>query len=149
MTQSKKLIRRQAAVLEDLFAGELQEQEVLQKHHVSPSLFERWLRDKHFIEQFERRIAHAYRQSRVILASHASKAASTLMELTQSKSQETARKACLDILALHASSSEQGSPEAPAAVAAPPTARALSPEIASRLLAALARVEPPETARST
>jgi len=43
MSQSKKLIRRQTAVVEDLFAGELGEQEVLQKHGVSPSLFERWV----------------------------------------------------------------------------------------------------------
>jgi hypothetical protein len=151
MTPSKKLIRRQAAVIEDLFAGELKEPEVLQKHHVSPSLFERWLSDERFTEQLERRIAHAYRQSRMILASHAPAAATRLMQLMQSQSQETARKACLDILALHGPVGEQESPTAPAAAAAAPapSASTLSPKIASRLLAALARAEPPTEASPT
>ncbi len=73
------------------------------------------------------------------------------MQLMESKSQETARKACLDILALHTPSGGQESPEVPATAptAAAPTARALPPETASRLLAALARAEPPTEANPT
>jgi hypothetical protein len=149
MTQSKKLIRRQAALIEDLFAGTLEEHEVLRKHHVSASLFERWLGDERFLQQFERRIDHAYRQSRMVLASHAPKAATKLMQLMESQSQETARKACLDILALHAAAGGQGSPDAPVVATAVPSARVLSPETASRLLAALARAEPRTEANST
>jgi len=148
MSESKKLNKRQLAVLDDLFTGELEEQKVLEKHHVSRSLFERWLADERLAEQFERRIAHAYRQSRVILASHAPKAAIKLAELTESKNQETARKACLDIIALHASSGGQASPDASCGPAESPSAHALSAETASRLLAALARAEPPTEANS-
>jgi hypothetical protein len=139
MTQSRKQIRRQAAVIEDLFAGGFAEQEVLRKHHVRPSLFERWLADKRFVEQFEQRIARAQRQGRMTLARCAPKAADTLVELMGSKNQETARKACLDILALHGASAEPGVPEPSARSAPAPSTLALSPETASRLLAALAR----------
>jgi hypothetical protein len=141
MTQSKKRIQRQAAVIEDLFAGELEEQEVLQKHHVSPSLFERWLADERFAEQFEQRIARAHRQSRVILARCVALAAAKLVQLTESESQETARKACLDIISLHASSGRQGSSDSQPHADEPPPAHNLSPETASRLLAALAEDE--------
>ncbi len=71
MSKSKKLNKRQLAVLDDLFAGKLEEQAVLEKHHVSRSLFERWLADERLAEQFEQRIARAQRQSRVILARYA------------------------------------------------------------------------------
>ncbi len=111
MSKSKKLNKRQLAVLDDLFAGKLEEQAVLEKHHVSRSLFERWLTDERLAEQFEQRIARAQRQSRMILARYAPAAAVKLMKLTDSKNQETARKACLDILSLHASSAGQESPE--------------------------------------
>ena len=139
MSKFKTLNQRQLAVLGDLFAGGLEEQAVLEKHHVSRSLFERWLADERLAEQVERRIARAYRQSRMILARHAPAAASKLMQLTGSKNQETARKACLDILALHTPSGGQELPNAPSDPAPAPSARALSPETASRLLAALAQ----------
>ena len=41
MTESTELTRRQAAVIEDLFASEFGEQEVLAKYGVNPRLFER------------------------------------------------------------------------------------------------------------
>jgi hypothetical protein len=142
MSKSKKQNRRQLAVLEDLFAGALEEQEVLEKHHVSPSLFERWLADERFAERFERRIAHAHRQSRIILAQCAPAAAAKLTQLTQSKNEETARKACLDIIALDTPAGRQGSPEAQSDPRSTLSSNNLSPEAAGRLLAALARGEP-------
>jgi hypothetical protein len=142
MSKSKKQNKRQLAVLEDLFAGKLDEQEVLQKHHVSPSLFERWLGDERFAEQFERRIARAHRRSRMILARYAPTAANKLVELTESENQETARKACLDIISLPAPADRQESPDVTPDPAGSPSAHTLSPETASRLLAALTRDEP-------
>ena len=142
MSNSKKRNKRQLAVLKDLFAGELEEQEVLEKHHVSPSLFERWLADERFAEQFERRIAHAHRQSRIILAQCAPAAAAKLTQLTQSKNEETARKACLDIISLDTPAGRQESSDTAPDPEGPPSTHTLSPEIASRLLTALARDEP-------
>jgi hypothetical protein len=57
MPKTKKLTRRQLAVIEDLFAGELDEQAVLNKHNVTPSRYEQWLAEEQFAEQFEERIS--------------------------------------------------------------------------------------------
>jgi len=94
----KQLSRQQLAVIEDLFAGESDEQAVLDKHGVSRSTFNKWLADERFARQFDERIASAYRQSDLILARYAPLAAAKLVELTASENQETARKACLDII---------------------------------------------------
>jgi len=94
----KRLSKKQLAVIEDLFAGELDEQAVLEKHRVSRNLYNRWLTDDRFIEQFNERIARAYRQSELIIARYAPLAAAKLVQLTECEKEETARKACLDIL---------------------------------------------------
>jgi hypothetical protein len=135
MRQTKSLSRRQRAVIEDLFTSELEEQAVLEKHHVSPTLYHRWLADERFMEQFEQRIAQAYRTGRIILARYATLAATRLVELTDCEKEETARKACLDIISLHSPASV---PSAPATGDPKDPEATLPPEVASRLLAALA-----------
>ena len=139
MSEPKKLTKRQSAVIEDLFAGELEEQAVLEKHHVRRHEYERWLADERFTEQVELRIAHAHRQSRMVLARYAATAAAKLVELTHCEKEETARKACLDIIALPTTAgqnprADEGPDEAPTV----PAAGGLTPELAGRLLAALA-----------
>jgi len=140
MTGKKQLNKRQLAVLEDLFSGELDEQAVLDKYKVSRNLYNKWLASEVFNEQFEQRIAGAYRQSAVLIARYAPLAAAKLVQLTESDKEETARKACLDIISMGSSSnrlavtpvvtvkdsgSQQGFP-------------ALSAQTASRLLSVLA-----------
>jgi len=138
MSKTTKLTKRQRAVLEDLFLGELDEQEALDKHEVRRALYERWLADERFATKFEERIVHSYRQSRAILARYAPLAAAKLVGLTGSEKEETARKACLDIISLHAPSRTDAK-QAPTAKQKPdPPTPQLSPETASRLLAALA-----------
>ena len=136
MQETKKLTKRQRAVIEDLFTSELEDEEVLAKHNVAPALYSRWLSDERFVEQFERRIAQAYHASRVTLARYAPVAAGKLITLTDCEKEETARKACLDIVTFNAL------PTAAAQSAAPqeaqtPTNVELPPEVASRLLTAL------------
>ena len=142
MSESKKLTKRQAAVINDLFAGELEEAEVLEKHHVQWRQYERWLADGRFTEQLELRIAHAHRQSRMILAQCAASAAAKLVELTHCEKEETARKACLDIIAPPAPGGQnRQAADDPASdqAATPAAAAGLTPELAGRLLDALAR----------
>ncbi len=134
MSESKRLTKRQRAVIEDLFADHANEREVLDKHNVSPALYDQWLGDEQFCECFERRIARAYRQARLILARNAPQAAQTLVELSRHKG-EPARKACLDILALPTAERPNAAP--PTEAANDPTTE-LPPETATRLLAALA-----------
>ena len=142
MSESKRLTQRQAAVIEDLFVGELDEPAILKKHGVRPGQYERWLADESFTEQLELRIARALRQGRLVLARHAAQAAARLIELTRCQKEETARKACLDVIALR-------HPTAPGPLTNDPmcldplspvsSVAGLNPAVASRLLAALAR----------
>jgi hypothetical protein len=138
MTKTSKLTKRQRAVIEDLFFSEMDERQVLARHHVSRSLYDRWQTDERFTREFEDRIARAYTESRVILARYATVAATKLIELTDCEKEETARKACLDILARGSLASSHEIPrnhpsnDGQAEVD-------LSPATASRLLAALAQ----------
>jgi hypothetical protein len=134
MSESKRLTKRQRAVIEELFADQTNERDVLDKHNISPALYDQWLGDERFCECFERRIARAYREARLILARSAPQAARTLVELSKHKG-EPARKACLDILAPPADARPKETP--PPAAANDPTTE-LPPETATRLLAALA-----------
>ncbi|MHC4520610.1 MAG: hypothetical protein ACYTAS_18625 [Planctomycetota bacterium] len=139
MTKQKKLTRRQQAVIEDLFTGEMDQQGVLEKHNVSPTLYARWLANEHFAEQFERRIAQAHHSGRIVLARAATSAACKLINLTQCKKEEIARRACLDIITLHSPTPSNAGPATPTAGEAAPGSTELPPETASRILAALAQ----------
>jgi len=136
MTEPKQLSKRQLAVAEDLFAGELDEQKVLDKYKVSRKLYNRWLAEPAFIERLKQCIEAAHLRSAVLVARNAPKAASTLFELTKSGQGETARKACLDIILMNTPARSADSPAPPGAV--PPDHPPLSDEAATRLLAALA-----------
>lgn len=132
---------KQSAVIEDLFAGELDERAVLDRHGVSRDLYHQWLADERFIRLLEQRIASAYRESELILARYAPVAASKLTQLTDCEKEETARKACLDIISMQDSGGEDPHPPStpsPADSSGPPQ---LSEETASKLLAALAEAE--------
>lgn len=135
MPKAKNLTRRQHAVIEDLFAAKMDEQKVLEKHHVSGALYSRWLADERFVEQFDRRLDQAYRSGRLTLARNASNAADKLVALTECEKEETARKACLDIITLNSPAARTaGAAEHPTET----SASELPPETAARLLAALA-----------
>jgi len=134
----KRLSKRQLAVIEDLFASELDEQAILDKYNVSKTLYNRWLADDRFIEQFNERVYRAYRQSQLIIAGYAPLAAAKLVGLTESESDETARKACLDILSLPTLTGKNAVINTDNAVSSVSQSGQLSAETTSRLLAALA-----------
>jgi hypothetical protein len=137
-TDRTKLNRRQLAVLDDLFAGDFSEQQVLDKHKLNRSLYNRWLADERFCAEFDRRIGSAHRQSAALIARYGPLAAAKLVQLTDSEKEETARKACLDIISLPmlaANKIQLGQSPAPAATE---PGCELSPQTAGRLLAALA-----------
>lgn len=150
MAKQKQLTKRRLAVIEDLFSGELNEQQVLDKHNISRNIYNKWQADESFAKEFARRIDGACRQGQLIIARYASLAAAKLVSLTESENQETARKACLDIISL---------PKCPAKEARQPgktpstvlpggsemASQQLSAETAGKLLAALAKSEKPKT----
>lgn len=140
MAKSKQLSTKQLAVIEDLFSGELGEQAVLDKYKVSRNLYNKWLANEVFAEQFDQRIAGAYRQSTVFIARNAPLAAAKLVQLAESGKEETARKACLDIISFPSRTGSLAD-AAPASVKNSQLQKdspELSTEAAGRLLAVLA-----------
>jgi hypothetical protein len=140
MAKAKQLSKKQLAVIEDLFSGELGEQAVLDKFKVSRNLYNKWLANEVFTEQFDQRIAGAYRQSTALIARHAPLAAAKLVQLTESEKAETARKACLDIISFpsHTGSLSNAAPASVKDSELQKDSPELSPETAGRLLVVLA-----------
>ncbi|MCP4262881.1 MAG: hypothetical protein GY774_36030 [Planctomycetes bacterium] len=139
MPRAKQLTKKQLAVIEDLFTGGLEEQEIFEKYKLSRKLYNKWWDNNAFKEQFEKRIADAYHQSTALIANYATTAAAKLIQLTNSDRPETARKACLDIISmpmLTAGRKAQPSDESHPVDTSPPVS--LNAETAGRLLAVLA-----------
>ncbi|MBA7656987.1 hypothetical protein ES703_64916 [subsurface metagenome] len=141
MARKKQLKKRQLAVIDDMFSGELDEQSVLAKHKVSRDVYNKWLADGDFVEEFDLRIASAHRQSAALIARYAPLAAAKLVQLTESENQETARKACLDIISLPKIGAQKTERPDKATKSSDNPAEQLSEATASRLLAALAEAE--------
>jgi len=140
MKKAGKVSKKQLAVIDELFSGELDEQAVLDKYNVGRPLYYRWLADDVFAEQFDRRIAAAYRQSAALIARYATLAAAKLVQLTESSNPETARKACLDIITLDSRRSMLDTRGKPADEKPDEHhLQTLSPETASKILEVLAQ----------
>ena len=135
------LTKRQLDVIDQLFKGELDEQAILDKYKVSHNLYKRWLANKNFADELDRRIESSLRQSALLIARYAPLAAAKLVQLTDSENPETARKACLDIISFQANRESRGKRDDGRAAEGdsdPVQGFALPPETASRLLSALA-----------
>jgi hypothetical protein len=140
MAKVKRLSKKQLAVIEDLFSSELEEQAVLDKYKVSRNLYNKWLANEVFAEQFDQRVAGAYRQSTALIARSAPLAATKLVQLSKSEKGETARRACLDIISFpsHTGSFADAAPASVKDSQLQKNYPELSPEAAGRLLAVLA-----------
>jgi len=134
----KSLSKRQLKLIDELFESGLDEASVLSRNGVSTKLFRRWLSDETFSAELQFRIDSARRQSRLIIARYAPVAAAKLVALTESQGQETARKACLDIISLPFTDGKNDDKQDSESI---PAGEELSPQLASRLLAALANEE--------
>lgn len=141
MAKKKQLRKRQLELIDDLFEGQLDERTVLEKHKVSRNVYNKWLADEEFKSEFARRVAGARLQSEALIAKYSLVAAVKLVQLINSRSQETARKVCLDIISLPKVTGRKGKQSAGAEQAGVDEGHQieqLSPQTASRLLAALA-----------
>ena len=141
MAKRKKLSKKQLAVIDDFFNGELDEQAVLEKHKVSRNVYNGWLADGLFSSEFDRRITSAHRQSAALIAKYAPLAAAKLVQLTESEKAETARKACLDIISLQALLDKRMAEQGESQKDHTQTIQQITEQRAGRLLAALARAE--------
>ena len=132
---SKQLTKKQIVVINDLFDSGLSENEVLKKHNVYTRIYRRWLKNELFTDEIEFRKDSARRESELIIARFGPVAAAKLVELTGSEKEETARKACLDIMALPV---KKDTGKNPAQENEPTAEKDIPPEKASRILAILA-----------
>lgn len=138
MTNKKRLTKKQLSVLDDLFLSDMSVEQVLQKYNVTTSVFNKWQADETFAAEYDSRIASLYRQSEFIIAKYSGLAAAKLVQLTESKSAETARKACLDIIQLPKLLTKKQPAPAEAEADSENQTQQLSPETAGRILTVLA-----------
>lgn len=141
MARRKKLSKKQLAVIDDFFGGELDEQAVLEKHKVNRNIYNRWLADELFVSEFDSRVMSAHRQSAVLIARYAPLAAAKLVQLTESEKEETARKACMDIISLPVLLDKRIVQPGELQTTETQLPQQLTEQAAGRLLAALAQVE--------
>jgi hypothetical protein len=97
------LTEKQLAVIDDLFDGSLDDDAIIQKHGITADVFYDWLCDDLFKYQLDAKIRHSRTHAEMILAKYAPFAAARLIALTDSEKEETARKACLDIISFFTS----------------------------------------------
>jgi hypothetical protein len=125
-TKDKKLTKRQLVVIDELFAGGMDEAEVLARHKISTRLYRAWLADELFADELKFRIESAKRSGELIIARYAPVAAAKLVGLIDSDKDETVRRACLDILeagqqknaaTTDSATSNQSQPDLPPALA--------------------------------
>ncbi len=128
------LTKKQLTIIDDLFESGGDESAVRQKHNIPRKLWSKWLADKDFADEIAARTEASKRHSQIILSKYAPFAAAKLVQLCESENQETSRKAVLDILSLYERQKTQDltQPELPS----------LDPEMASKLLAAMAEEKP-------
>ena len=137
MDENEKTVlsKQQIAVLDDLFGGQMGEEDVLRKHKVGCQLYRKWLNDDAFADQLEFRMESLQRQGRLMVAKLAPYAAVKLVELMDSDKVEIVRKACLDAKSLPAGSAAS---EGNKSERTKDTAGQLDSELAGRLLDILA-----------
>ena len=133
-----KISKRQLAVMDDLFAGQLDEQAILDRHKVSRTLLNKWESDVQFTAEFDNRIASLRRRGDLIIARYSALAAAKLVGLTESEKEETARRACLDIISLLKPAIKRADVATDEPQEQADLPEGLSATMASRLLAALA-----------
>ena len=142
MGKRRYLTGKQLAIIDDMFTGEFDEQQLQEKHNVRTGTFKRWQNDAVFMAEVDRRVMAAHLQGAALIARYSQVAAAKLVELTESKNAETARKACLDIMGFPFSKRGQTSVPTAGPTAAeqksPAADEQLSPEAAGRILAVLA-----------
>jgi hypothetical protein len=145
MIKAKPLSAKQLAVIDDLFEGRLEEQEILEKHNLSRKLYNKWLADEVFNGHLDRRMVWEYRRSEFMLARYARVAVSNLVQLTDCETPEAARKSCIDIITMRANLLA-GTPAVPVDNPTPTSESLnLSPETTGKLLAVLAEDMPQES----
>jgi hypothetical protein len=92
------LTRQHKLLIDDLFERGLSESQVCEKHGLAMDKLREWCQDDDFRAEVRDRLFTPVSKAWIMLARSATRVAARLIELTESQKEETARKACLDIL---------------------------------------------------
>lgn len=92
------LRKAQKKVMDELFKGEKDEREVLVDNNISFRVYNCWIKEALWIEEYNCRIEEAERRARLIIANYKPYAATKLVALADCEKEQTARQACLDII---------------------------------------------------
>jgi hypothetical protein len=92
------ITKKQRAVLDEIFDTGLSETDASTKHGIDAATYRKWLKDETYQNEMQLYIESAQRQGRLLIARHCAFAAAKLVGLANSDKEETARKACLDII---------------------------------------------------
>ena len=136
MLYSMYLSKKQRGVLIDLFSGKFTIQEVLDRRKVTRRTYFRWHAQQYFAAEFKRLLNLARSEHQLVFARYASDIATKLVSLATADKEETARRACMDVIANHlrkAKSTDDAKDKSPNE-----QLPEIPPDVASRLLAALA-----------
>ncbi len=132
----RRLGKKQLAVITDIFENALTEADALTKNRVTKWLYKKWLDNPAFTAELDARFDQALRRSKCLIAHCLPLAVQRLVQLIVSEKDETARKACLDLISLKLSDDTLKNPQNPQPQE--DMSEQLPPEVASKILAALA-----------
>jgi hypothetical protein len=92
------LSKKQLIALDEFFESGGDESSVLEKHKIKLALWLQWHKSERFAKEFYRRIEALKLQSDILIAKYRPYAISQLLAQCKSENNETARKACVDLL---------------------------------------------------
>ena len=95
----QRLTTRQKQIAEEVFNSDLSEADVMANYNLTKTVYHNWLKDPLFQEEIDFHVQTSKRRSELIIARYAVLAAAKLVQLADSNNGETARKACMDIIA--------------------------------------------------
>ena len=131
-SKSKALV----AVDEILKGGE--GAEVLKHHRIEPEAFDKLLNDPKFALQVSNRIGLSIIRTKLLIAQYAQAATAKLISLTECEKEETARKACLDVITLATKQSDITLQKEKVSEIVESANAPITPDQASKMLAVLA-----------
>ena len=91
------LSKLQNEVMDRLFSGE-SEDAALAAAEISLSIYQRWLKNEKWQQEFQRRIEKCQREAQLLISRYQPVAAAKLISLMDCEKEQTARQACLDVL---------------------------------------------------
>ena len=150
MVHTKSKAKKRSVVLDALFSDCGDHMQILAGHGVSCEELNRMMaNDPSFSAEIDRRIAAEWQRASAVIATWAYRSAIKLVQLTEDDDPETARKACLDLMALHKSISDRRPmpDNASKGPAGKEPAIPISSKTAGKMLALLAKDRTPKPGR--